>query len=319
MSINFIFDNKCSIPLLHTLHKYMGSYDAQLYDLIMDYSIDSKSCLDLPTITTATMAYDTNIRMDYRELSKVREAKGLILGVKSPDIPIEELLKNPYTKALKNLKKKTRKTGKSTVRAAAGNGLFFQSSVEYVTGTPKKQYIVRISPKGGSVQVQGLDHPIYVKSDKYVDYVLNHIARELGTTPFTTSNKRTIIINAKTKYSSSHDYLKINVIPTILSDPKVLSLSPYKIAYVTGSDEVESSIMIKFVTPIVRNPNRQTTVKIFTGKKINILGGCHIIHIMRIYKFLDMIFKDYAHMLNMVSTNTPINNPIFTFDWTTLL
>jgi hypothetical protein len=295
----------------------MGEYDGRLYDQIIDYVINNDSCLDLPTITTATMAYDTNIRMDYKELSKIRKSKDLILGVKSPDIPIEELLKNPYTKALKNMKKKTRKTGKTTIRAAAGNGLFFQSSVEYVVGTPEKQYIVRISPKGGSVQVQGLDHPIYVKSDRYVDYVLNHIAHELETTPFTTSNKRTIIINAKTKYTSQYDYLKINVIPTILSDPNVISQSPYKIAYVTSSDEVESAIMIKFVTPIIRNPNRQTTVKIFTGKKINILGGCHIIHIMRIYRFLDMIFREFSHLLNMAST--PNNQTTSTtFDWTTL-
>ena len=317
MSINFKFDNKCSIPLLYALNKYMDEYDGRLYDQIIDYVINDDSCLDLPTITTATMAYDTNIRMDYKELSKIRKSKDLILGVKSPDIPIEELLKNPYTKALKNMKKKTRKTGKTTIRAAAGNGLFFQSSVEYVVGTPEKQYIVRISPKGGSVQVQGLDHPIYVKSDRYVDYVLNHIAHELETTPFTTSNKRTIIINAKTKYTSQYDYLKINVIPTILADPNVISQSPYKIAYVTSSDEVESAIMIKFVTPIIRNPNRQTTVKIFTGKKINILGGCHIIHIMRIYRFLDMIFRDFAHILNMAST-TNNQTASITFDWTTL-
>lgn len=283
------------------LLKYMDSWFAHPFG----------TCLKELTITTATLAYDSNIRMDYKELSeKVGEPEGLILAVKSPHIPIEKLLDNEYTKARSILNKRKRKKNRSknaivkNSRATTGNGIYFQSSVEYVVGPKSKYYNVRISPKGGSIQIQGVNGPVYKNGDKYVKYVLDHIAEKLEVPQYEIENRRNIIINSKTEFISDCSYLKINqlskYIQQIIEGEESPIHIPYKIVFVTNYEEIESFIMIKFATPIEKNPERKTSVKVFSGKKINILGAACMSTSLKIYRFLDELFDYYKDEITVV-------------------
>ena len=67
--------------------------------------------------------------------------------------------------------------------------------------------------------------------------------------------------------------------------------------YVTDSNESSSYIRIKFITPIEKDPNRKTTIKIFAGLKINTLGAPSENEAVNIMLFLDKIIKDYENTL----------------------
>ena len=90
-------------------------------------------------ITTSTIAYDSDIRMSYQDLSKYIQSDGVrILAVKSTCIPLQKCLDNPYTKAAKIIKKRERNKSKEGAnktkqsRTLSGNTLYFNSSVEFV-------------------------------------------------------------------------------------------------------------------------------------------------------------------------------------------
>lgn len=271
--------------------------------------------------------------MDYVQLSNaVKECKGLILAVKSSAIPLEECLANPYTKAKAILKRKQKKKNKSkndishTTRSTYGNGLYFQSSVEYVVGTPEKRYNVRISPKGGSIQIQGLNSPIFENSEYHVDYVLKYISDSLNIIKPTKDNRRIIIINSKTSYLSPDKYIRLNILSRILNDISTGEsrvTPPFKIIFVTPYTEVESYIMIKFITPIRKkdkyDDGRLTSVKIFSGKKINILGAAEISTSLLIYHFLDEIFSTFKDNIILKNEKIKESNSTDSFDWLMLL
>ena len=116
-------------------------------------------------------------------------------------------------------------------------------------------------------------------------------------------NRRVIIINEKTEiYRDVNEYVRIDELSKIFSiyikQPEELPLkSPYSILYVDSEYEVGSYIRVKFLTPIENNPNRKTTVKIFSGRKINILGCPNIEAPNLIYKFLDELIDLYQDRL----------------------
>ena len=85
-------------------------------------------------ITTATIAYNSSIRMSYELLSKyIKSDNKRILAVKSTCIPLEECLANEYTKAAQIIRKRERikaklGAGKARLsRTLAGNTLYFNS------------------------------------------------------------------------------------------------------------------------------------------------------------------------------------------------
>ena len=266
-------------------------------------------------ITTATIAYNSNIRMSYELLSKyVKSDNDRILAVKSTCIPLEECLKNPYTKATQIIKKRERNKSKQTngksklSRTLAGNTLYFNSSVEFVIRSPHnadKYHNIRISPSKGSIQIQGLKPPIFETAESQIRFILNHISTTMCTDEeYELTNRRVIIINEKTEIlKADYIFVRIDELSKILTyyisdNSKDLSLqSPYKIIYVDNQYEVGSYIRIKFLTPIPTNPNRKTTIKIFSGRKINILGSPDLESPQKIYEFLDKLIDMYADRL----------------------
>ena len=289
------------------------------------------------TITTATMAYNSTLSIDYKVLSNsIKKCEGLILAIKSSEIALEECLKNEYTKARVMLQKQKKRNKKhasvshKSRRVGQGNGLYFQSSVEYVVGTKEKQYNVRISPKGGSIQIQGLNSPVYENSEYYVNYVLKYISKNLNIPDIKTFDRRFIIINAKTLFIHKSSHIKLTKLTEITRNIAMGHISnitpPYPIVFATHTHEVESFIMIKFATPInsdsnsntKKNAERMTSVKIFAKKKLNILGAPSIVIILRIYKFLSMLLSTYESSI-MVSIPSSKENNDTLFKWTDLI
>lgn len=301
--------------LMFTTKKY--ELPSFLSSMIIDYLPNKRlsgygDILTPLQITTATMAYNSNIKMDYRLMAKyIKKNDTDILAVKSPDIPLEECIKNKYTRAGIISKRRGRiinKHANSMVkqyRRTAGNGLYFNSSFEMVIGKIKeddtiKKYNIRISPSKGSIQIQGLDPPIYTNATKYINRVLSYIKDSLELEePHQIYNTRLIIVNFKTEVVSegANKYIRLmllsNLIKNIMENKdkhNLHELLPYNIVYNTQSEEIGSYIRLKFATPLPNMVNRKTTVKIFSGRKINILGGAHSIPVIKIYKFLDKLF-----------------------------
>ena len=273
-------------------------------------------------ITTATIAYNSNIRMSYELLSKyVKSDNDRILAVKSTCIPLEECLKNKYTKADQIIRKRERNKSKQTsgkgklTRTLAGNTLYFNSSVEFVLRSPQdpdKYHNVRVSPSKGSIQIQGLKPPIFETAEAQIRFILNHISETMCTDEeYEIFNCRVIIINEKTEIIKPDDiFIRIDELSKILSyyigeGADQLSIpSPYKIIYVDNQYEAGSYIRVKFLTPIENNSERKTTVKIFSGRKINILGCPDLESPQRIYEFLDKIIDMYADRLFLKKKKT---------------
>ena len=266
-------------------------------------------------ITTATIAYNSNIRMSYELLSKYIKADGeKILAVKSTCIPLEECLQNEYTKAAQIIRKRERNKSKrgagkgNLSRTLAGNTLYFNSSVEFVLRSPtdpEKYHNIRISPSKGSIQIQGLKPPIFEVAESQIRFILDHITETMCTDEvYEIFNQRVIIINEKTEVIRGEDtFIRIDELSKILSyyigdDIEKLAIpSPYSIIYVDNQYEAGSYIRVKFLTPIESNPERKTTVKIFSGRKINILGCPNLEAPQQIYEFLDKIIDMYADRL----------------------
>lgn len=265
-------------------------------------------------ITTSTIAYDSDIRMSYQDLSKYIHSDGVrILAVKSTCIPLQKCLDNPYTKASKIIKKRERNKSKEGAnkqkqsRTLSGNTLYFNSSVEFVVrDNPEdtKYYNIRISPSKGSIQIQGVKPPIFEVANNQIRFILDHISEKMCTEDvYNLTNCRVIIINEKTEIKAEDDvFIRIDELSKIFSNyiatPEEMEIeSPFPILYVDNEFEVGSYIRVKFLTSIDNNPNRKTTVKIFSGRKINILGCPNTEAPTLIYKFLDKIIDSYKNRL----------------------
>lgn len=290
-----------------------------LKSLIIDFLPDVRLhgygiCLTPLQITTATMAYNSNIKMDYRVMAKYISSNNKdIIAVKSPALSLEECLKNEHTRAniINRRRKKVRakKTNALTkqYRTTTGNGLYFTSSVELVIGRPLdsggyKKYNVRISPSKGSIQIQGLDNPIYKNANKYINRVLEYIQESLEEDePYIVHNARLIIVNFKTEVECDDptECIKLMELSNIvrhLIDRRDTTLShqlPYNIIYNTEEEDIGSYIRLKFLTIAPNGTPRKITVKIFSGRKINILGSAHTVDAIKIYTFLDRLFNIY--------------------------
>lgn len=316
--------NELKVSYSVALYRYLKKFKYNINDIeyLMSFlyckSLDNISkCLTPLSITTATMAYDSTLTLDYVKLSNdIKECSGLILAIKSSAIPLEECIKNKYTKANTMIMRREKRNKKyenvshKNKRVGYGNGLYFQSSVEYVVGTEEKHYNVRVSPKGGSIQIQGLNSPVYENSNFYVQYVLDYISNKLNLDKFVIFNQRFIIVNAKTKFIHNDSHMRLTKIAEIIRDiiyGKINIRTPYPIMFITNTDEVESFIMIKFATPTdtgkitKKSKDRMTSVKIFAKKKINILGAPNIVIILEIYKFLGLLLHTFVDdiMVNM--------------------
>jgi hypothetical protein len=265
-------------------------------------------------ITTSTIAYDSDMRMSYQDLSKyVKEDGERILAVKSTCIPLEVCMQNKYTKADKIMKKRERNKLKQCPnktkpsRTLAGNTLYFNSSVEFVVSAmdgTEKYHNIRISPSKGSIQIQGVKPPIYETAQDQIRFILDHISEKMCTEEsYKIYNRRVIIINEKTEiYRPVEEFIRIDELSRILAmyireTNEEMVKSPYQILYVDSEFEAGSYIRVKFLTPIESNPNRKTTVKIFSGRKINILGCPDTIAPARVYKFLDELIDVYQDRL----------------------
>ena len=225
-------------------------------------------------ITTSTIAYDSDIRMPYEILSKYVKEDGVkILAVKSTCIPLDECLRNPYTKAAKIMKKRERNKTKECAtkskpsRTLAGNTLYFNSSVEFVVRSPtdpEKYHNIRISPSKGSIQIQGVKPPIFETAESQIKYILDNITDKMCTEEhYSIFNRRVIIINEKTEIIRPDNiFIRIDELSKIIgtyitdTDPPLVP-SPYTILYVDNEYEAGSYIRVKFLTPIENNKNQR--------------------------------------------------------------
>ncbi len=256
-------------------------------------------------LATCTMAYDTNfIGTDCEMLTKHACGKDdpNIIAIKSSTIPLKECLENENTKAKQILE---RRKNKKPARSMPGNKLFFQASVEYRKSdaeNPDKIYNIRFSPAKGSVQIQGVREPIHDVAYENVKYILEYIKRKTHSIvpEYDIFNGRIIIANYKTEILSpdgKHPMISelADILLKILNGDINLDDEgieyPFKIIHVTKMHESGSYIAIKFSTPIDKNTNRRSTVKLFSKGKISILGNPDEIIPRKIYKFLsDVIY-----------------------------
>ena len=326
------------------------SSDEDNDETIVNYSAINLNKLE---ITTSTIAYDSDLRISYEELSKrVKKDGKVILSVKSTSMPLEECINDgKYSKAKDILKRRKRVENKKPTinygrpsRQLSGNQLYFQSAVEFVKfykvdEQGKVQYHnVRISPARGSIQIQGVKEPIFITAEKQIRETLEYIKKGMAIEDnYTLINKRVIIINVKTSISDhlfkriydkqnekmDFDNFKINTklrIDKIASyletymklqqegkDSEIPLYIPYKIVLVTNPYETGGYIRIKFITPIKNNLTRRTTVKIFSGSKINFLGSPTPESPYYIYRFLDKFFDIHSEFLFLTKEDKKYN------------
>ena len=282
------------------------------------------------SVTTATVAYDSNLCIGYEDMSRYVKADGVtILAVKSTCLDLQECLDGgKYTKAINIMKKRKRDAQKRSnihsrpCRTLTGNQLYFQSAVELVKTFGDKYHNIRISPARGSIQIQGVKEPIFETAEMQINGALDYIKQKMSIdTEFKLRNRRIIIINIKTKivHPSTNDntFLRIDKLSEIIqnlirlqtaNEPLPIEI-PYKIIYVTDPYEAGSYTRIKFITPIPDNIHRKTTIKIFTGKKINFLGCPTIECPYYIYKFLDEFIDYYKE--HILWDKPVVSNTIF--------
>lgn len=269
------------------------------------------------SITTATIAYDSNLRIPYKDLSLSVKADGVkILAVKSTYLNLLDCIQGgKYTRAAKILKKRERDKNKrgsmfaKPSRTLSGNQLYFQSAVEFVHKYEDKYHNIRISPARGSIQIQGVKSPIFEVARTQIESTLAYINEKMNLNEkYELFNRRVIIINTKSGISldlmKPNMLIKIHKVSDLLKNLMILQKEnkplpieiPYRIILITSPHEVGSYIRVKFVTPIKENINRNTTIKIFSGCKINFLGTPTIECPYYIYKFLDdfiELYKEY--------------------------
>ena len=163
------------------------------------------------SITTATIAYDSNLRMPYEELSMVKSDDVKILAVKSTCLDLLDCVNGgKYTRAVKIIKKRERNKNKrgslygKPSRTLSGNQLYFQSSVEFVHSYyDGKYHNIRISPARGSIQIQGIKAPIFEVAETQIRSTLNYINNEMQLQDsYDLFNRRVIIVNTKSSISS---------------------------------------------------------------------------------------------------------------------
>ena len=268
--------------------------------------------LSYPKITTATAAYDSNISFAYKVMAKwvQPDENRNILAVKNNTDSYESCAKNRYSGAIKIKSRRTKHSMQhpdmptKSARHSSGNGLYFNSSIELVIGTDVKQYNIRISPSRGSIQVLGLDSPIFDNAQKCINTVLQYIKDSLDLDTLNiVYNRRLTIVNCKTELIAKKENhcIPVDVLTDIFNNirigkeknKEILDILPYEILHSTTVEMVGSFIMIKFHTPIPSNPNRITTSKIFISRKINILGTAHTVTAIKIFNFLNFVFKVY--------------------------
>jgi hypothetical protein len=242
--------------------------------------------MDPLVVTTSTLLFKSNIHMDYKELSKYVKADGeFILGVKSNSISLEECLKNPYTKASKIIQRRKREAEKrkaipsKSCRATTGNGLYFQSSVEFVVRhTNGRKYNIRFAPNRGSIQKQMCLEENFILGEH-----------------------RIIIIDLKTEILNPipYTFLKLyklaDILNNLIKEQKsgINIKSPYKISFCTNKYKAHPYICVKFLTPIESNPDRKTTIKIFAGRRCTILGAADLEAPVKICKYLETLVETY--------------------------
>ena len=140
--------------LLYCIQQKWGTKSNIPVEDIVDYleliRLDSYGEVLTPLqITTATMAYNSDIKMDYKIMAKyIKKNDTDILAVKSPDIPYEECIKNKYTRADIITKRRGRIIARHNnimakqYRRTVGNGLYFNSSFEIVIGSTEKNIML---------------------------------------------------------------------------------------------------------------------------------------------------------------------------------
>ena len=271
------------------------------------------------SITTSTVAYDSNLRIPYVDLSKYVKANGEeVLAVKSTCLPLEDCVEGgKYTKAERILKRRERARKKrgddygKPSRTLSGNQLYFQSSVEFVRRYGEKYHNIRISPARGSIQIQGVQDPIFQTAESEIRKTLDYITEYMPhiDNDFELVNRRIIIINIKCcigeSLLSKYTNIRIDKMANLMCNLMELQMSggdlpievPYSIIFVTNQYEVGSYIRIKFITPIRDNIDRKTTIKVFSGCKINFLGCPTLECPIKIYKFLDDFIELYESII----------------------
>jgi hypothetical protein len=266
--------------------------------------------MDPLVVTTSTLLFKSNIHMDYKELSKYVKADGeFILGVKSNSISLEECLKNPYTKASKIIQRRKREAEKrkaipsKSCRATTGNGLYFQSSVEFVVRhTNGRKYNIRFAPNRGSIQIQGITEPLVEMSTILIEKTFIAIKEQMCLEEnFILGEHRIIIIDLKTEILNPipYTFLKLyklaDILNNLIKEQKsgINIKSPYKISFCTNKYKAHPYICVKFLTPIESNPDRKTTIKIFAGRRCTILGAADLEAPVKICKYLETLVETY--------------------------
>lgn len=302
-----------------------------------DLNIYKGKHLSEMSITTSTVAYDSDLRISYEDLSKYVKADNKeVLAVKSTCLPLEHCVQGgKYTKAERILKRRERAKKKRGAiygkpsRTLSGNQLYFQSSVEFVQrhGCDGKYHNIRISPARGSIQIQGVQDPIFQTAEGQIEKTLNYIKNQMCIDKeFTLRKRRIIIINIKCSISPTlmdkYTNIRIDKMSSLIqnlmdlqNEGNELPLEiPYKLIFITNQYEVGSYIRIKFITPIAENLDRKTTIKIFSGCKINFLGCPSLECPIKIYKFLDDFIELYKDIIFFNKEDKPqiniVNNYI---------
>lgn len=325
LKINY---TSCLLFVFTRLHEKL--VDEQTLTRIYDFLefktlIPNTKILTFPTITTATMAYGSDMCVDYSTMARhIKENGKDILVVKNNLDPIEECIKNKWSRAEPILRRRARIANKhpniiskrTRQHGEGKNGMYFNESMEIVYGDEAKRYNIRLSPIQGSIQVLGLNSPIYVNATKCVDRVLDYIKASLDMeSKYKVSNRRLTIINCKSELVSYKDnqFLLLEKLIHIIrksmsseeSNPYIKEMLPYKIVFVTEPEVVGSFLMLKFSTPIPGNPKRKTSVKVFGGRKVNILGASHPIPTIRIFNYLSAMLEVYYHSVLFVKEIRP--------------
>ncbi len=303
----------------------MDLYNLNIFDMVKRYSkmeLNNKKVYNknmakldimdnnIPVLrmSTATISYKTSLRSDFKLISNLFKKTDKFVALKSTEIPLSECLSNPYMNAEKIIKKRRNKAklNKKT-KHRQGNGLYFHSSVEFVTIRDEPNtspYNIRIFPKTGTTQITGVQLPIE-SGRKELHNVLEYIEKLLNLDEKLTIESESInMLNFGFEIPGTPNMqLKLHVIAGLFMQIQKNELDyvpPKPITFVTDPNEATAYIFIKFHTPTERSDERYTSVKIFTKRRVtmfaaptfDIASEIHIFVYRVIYDNIDKIIFD---------------------------
>lgn len=325
------FKWRTRLATVHCLKKKQLPIEPYFFDFLEhdDYIGNRSDKLLTPLKTiTSTIGYTTNMKLNYADISKyAHEYEYPIRGIGSNLVDINSIVNNPFMgidkikhRRCKRSNKAEKLGGVKVRNQKVGNGYFYHCAIEYkVSFDNIKKYNARVSPSTGGIQIHGLNNEVFKTGNYIVDCVLLDIEKKMKLEKIKVEKINIVLFNAScgiSGFDSDTEDLKIKRIAEILHqqwnnpfDPEYIQ-PPFDITYIVSTENFNNSVDFKFSTPTKTNTNRQTTIRIFSKGRINIIGGPDPLTITKIYTYVGKILSTFRKVIIIPKNFTKPEGPV---------